>query len=688
MSKPLSHIKTIDWVCGNRFHVYLNTKTNTYHCWDEKTGTTRSLRVTPNPKRSSEFIRFSYHEKGKRKYYHKTITKIRWDLYREWGKGNKPLVGMSDHDIRDILRIHLEDGGTISTLTQLKHSKNELVRKAHLWIERNGGKQKFYEVTKGLDIDPSLYLFDRQQNLLKSSFEFITFAVLDHNDIDYQYEPFRVHRYIPDFFIPDSNLIIEILGLGTRWKYNEKSKNKSTLYHEKGFAYLPVHVDGKKPLESIYRALSSQYESIALPELTYYYQKFAKNYPQYLSHLRTLLEEVVALNKGTKDFEKKHRSLYNHCIERWGSIYEATKELVGHPFGLSRPSGYWDKLENAQYELEMVWREFKRIPSNTEAQKGIAERYGLRSFYQYYGGDAVFKTDGPFCDFIAGLKIRYGYCDIHEAQSIASRKEHLRLLQEVFRGNLTVTGPNSLLETHRSTYNWAIEHYSSVFDAIKAECGYPPPVVRRPNGYYRSRYNIEYELRHLWPKWLCVPEHSEVNGSNGAKWTWNSLFASVGREAFLEGGVHSALVSELKREFGFRDKNAEKQSAFHSRFMEYLEGVNSGEHQVGGRSGSLGDFQKYADYAVANYGSVFEAITSLIGRPHHWVKRPRGYYDSLANCKQEIEWAKTDFDRLPKFSDCKANRKNLIGLLGVYERFKSKAFKPNGIFYDLVKDWS
>ena len=107
---------------------------------------------------------------------------------------------------------------------------------------------------------------------------------------------------------------------------------------------------------------------------------------------------------------------------------------------------------------------------------------------------------------------------------------------------------------------------------------------------------------------------------------------------------------------------------------------------VAGGSEALSDFQKYAD-RTAKYGSVFSAIAVLIGRPNHWVNRPRGYFDSEANCRQELEWVKSDYQSLPKFSMCKSHRKDLNGLLGVYERHKSKAFLKDGIFYDLVKDW-
>ena len=685
---------TIDRVSDNRFHVFLNTESNTYHCHDENSGETRDLRVRLNSKRSSKFISFTYQENGKRRYYHKTIAKIRWELFREWDKGNRPLVGLSDQDIQDILKNYLNAGGTISTLTRLKHSKSALVRKAHLWIERNGGLEKFYEVTKGLNIEPALYLFDRKQNLLKSSFEFITFAILDHNGIDYEYEPFRVQRFIPDFYIPETNLIIEILGLGTRWEYNAKSQRKVVTYRKEGYDYLPIDVDGKKPFESIYLALLKRYKNLTAPEISDYYQVYAKNYPQYISHLTNLLEILLDRNEGTKRFEKENRSLYNHCIERWGSIYEAVKELVGYPSGLQRPDGYWDSMQNAQYELEMVWKKFQYIPSNTESQKGVAEDYGLRAFYQNFGGDKALQAGGLFGDFIDELKLKYGYFDVQKFQAeqrkndeLALREEHLKILSSVYIEEMRVTGKNSLYERHRSTYNWALKNHSTIFDAIKTEFGYPPPSVRRPGGYYAKSANIEYELRQLWPHWLYVPEYSEVNGESGSKWTWNSLFAAVGREAFIENGVYFNIVTSLKSEFGSRDIAAEQKEAFHSRFMEYLNGVNDGQHLVAGGSKTLGDFQKYADHAVSNFGSVFSAIAVLIGRPNHWVKRPRGYFDSLANCRQEIEWVKSDYERLPKFSECKSRRKDLNGLAGVYQRHKSKAFKENGIFHDLTDGW-
>ena len=221
-------------------------------------------------------------------------------------------------------------------------------------------------------------------------------------------------------------------------------------------------MDGKKPLQSIQSALARKYRDLKSPEISDYYQSFARNYTEFISLTADHLTDIVDCEESLDNFVRNHRSLYNHCIDRWGSIFEAVRELVGYPFGLRRPDRYWDSESNVRYELEMVWKEFKRIPSNTEAQSGIAERYGLRSLYQYCGGDAVVQGEGPFGDFLETLKLKYGFHDIRKEDEIASREKHLEILNRVFSGHLSATGKNSLQELHRSTYNWVFQRYPTM----------------------------------------------------------------------------------------------------------------------------------------------------------------------------------------------------------------------------------
>lgn len=70
----------------------------------------------------------------------------------------------------------------------------------------------FYKIEKGAN------------HVLKSSFENVFKTFLDECNFQYQYEPFAIKTgsklYIPDFFIPSKNLLIEIKG---QWKYPQSA---------------------------------------------------------------------------------------------------------------------------------------------------------------------------------------------------------------------------------------------------------------------------------------------------------------------------------------------------------------------------------------------------------------------------------------------------------------------------------
>lgn len=102
--------------------------------------------------------------------------------------------------------------GKKRTLEQRKNYSNGRLNyiKIHGLSSNNGFKSK-----------KSIFIKDDNQIFIRSSYEAIYLLWLEWKNIKYKYEPFRLEYvnsnklYIPDFYIIDSNLIVEIKGFLT-----------------------------------------------------------------------------------------------------------------------------------------------------------------------------------------------------------------------------------------------------------------------------------------------------------------------------------------------------------------------------------------------------------------------------------------------------------------------------------------
>ena len=133
---------TID-IVDKRYIVKFNKSKDRYFYYDTLQGTEHDLRVLFNSKRNTKYIRFSYRKNGKRCGYQKTIQKIKWELFGEWTGGNRTLVGLTDEDCKKIIKKEYDELEYLTPFSQMRYSKNPLIKKVHLYIERNGGLKTF-----------------------------------------------------------------------------------------------------------------------------------------------------------------------------------------------------------------------------------------------------------------------------------------------------------------------------------------------------------------------------------------------------------------------------------------------------------------------------------------------------------------------------------------------------------------
>ena len=70
----------------NRYVIQYDEIDDKYWVHDKIRDNSKEINVKFDSKRNSHFIRFTYTNDGKRYNFHKTISKIKWELFGEWGK--------------------------------------------------------------------------------------------------------------------------------------------------------------------------------------------------------------------------------------------------------------------------------------------------------------------------------------------------------------------------------------------------------------------------------------------------------------------------------------------------------------------------------------------------------------------------------------------------------------------------
>jgi len=677
----------------NDYQIIYDNDQDKYFILDTSQKQIKELIVKYNPKRKVYYIRYTYTFNGKRNNYQKTIDRIKWDLFGEWSGGNKPLIGLNDEDCKRVIQNHFNKLGYLVPFSQMRDSSDHLIKKVHLYLERNGGFKRYLKITDELNLNSQIYYQDHNGTILKSSFEFKFFCILHFNQIEYEYEPFKIETFVPDFFIPKFNLIIEILGLGTRFNYNEKSKQKRQVYSQKGHKYEPISVDGHNSTKSIFLRCQEIFGELKLPDFQKYFLDFSLNGDKFIIRLKELLQSI---NRGEliiddevngNGFVQKYRTYYNYVYENYSSIFHSIKDLIGYPsINVKRPKNYWLDNRNCEYELEEIFKRENHIPNVHQSQTVYSGIYILRQFYSQRGVDSV-KEGGEFFDFIETLKLKYGFRDI-EKEKVETRETQIHdLVMKYYRQEITLTGKGSIDDLYGWIYDYLREKKGGVFQYIKENIGYPPPHIQRPKGYYENSENVEYELEHNWKKYKRLLRFSETKGERGKENTFNSLYSILGMDEFKKGGKFYPFVLYLQKTYGFDDVESKESDKFEQNVKIYLQGINDGKwNSTTDVCPELGKLQRYFKYVENHYGSLFDGVKQVIGYPHPRVGRYKHYYDDISNCKYEIENNIRIFKILPKYSDLKKHP--YIGnntLIGIYTKYKSSSFEKGGIFYDFTQ---
>jgi hypothetical protein len=688
---------------GNRFEFYYNEGNDSFYVFDKelniKTDLEIKIRKYEKYKKVDELKQIRYYfpkpNKVGKERYQKSVNEIKFKLLGKYESNGGSPLSLSIDDCKEIIKKKYEELGRLTNYTEMIQSDDSLLRKVYSIISDNGGKSTFVKITKDLGLNTEFYFNDHNGVFLKSSFEFLFFSILHHNEIIYEYEPFKINSYVPDFYIPKKKVLIEILGLNQRENYFIRTKDKERLYKSKGFNYHPIIVDRHHPKESIFKGCVEIFGELKLPNFNEYYRKYILKSDEFINMLKKYLTEVnngelkVGGNINKVSFRRNYPKYYKYVIDNYGTVQMGIKELIGIPstkFKSVKIEIYWNNIEFVKEELESVYKIEKRIPTKYECRIKYRNKYNLWNFYRFWGEESILEG-GKFYNFIEKLKSKYGERDVIKEIELKKENDISKKVQLVIDGKIPTKGKNSF----RNKYRWMNEYlqkvYGGLFLYIKSKIGYPPPHILRPNGYYQIENNVKYELEENWKIYKRIPTYSERLGSEGKENNFNNMIGILGVNSFNKGGKYYKFIETLKFKYGYDDSIEKSKIEYENKVFLYLKGINDGKWNTKTKSSKeLGLHKGYFSYVYKKYGNIFLGIKELIGFPNPNVIRYHKYYDDVENCKYEIEQNILRLGYLPKRNDLrKPPLKGNSSLLGVYEKWGVGEFDKGGKFYTTIQ---
>ena len=408
---------------GNRFEFYYDEGNDSFFVFDKELNIITDLEIKIRKyKKYKEVgelkqIRYYFPKPNKigKERYQKSVSEILFNLFGDFeGNSGSPL-SLTIEDCKKIILNKYNENGYLISFTEMVQSKDSLLKKVHSFIRDNGGVKKFREITKELGLDNEIYYTDHKGVFLKSSFEFIFFSILHSNNIEYEYESFKIKRYVPDFYIPKKKILVEILGLNSRENYFIKTKEKEKLYNSEGFNYKPIIVDRHHPKESIFNGCSEILGKLKVPNFNEYNRKYTLTSKEFIKQLKIYLTEVnegrlfVSVRKDNSGFREKYRKYYNYVLDNYETVQIGIKELVGIPstkYNGVKIKKYWYNIQYTKDELEYVYKNEKRIPTKWESRTTYRKIYNLFNFYRFWGEDSI-KEGGKFFSYVKELKKKY-----------------------------------------------------------------------------------------------------------------------------------------------------------------------------------------------------------------------------------------------------------------------------------------
>lgn len=183
---------------------------------------------------------------------------------------------------------------SLPSFSSLRFHNNISVRSAHSFFERNGGLPFFIEKVNenNFSFENRFYINDKEQ-IMRSEYEFYLWSILHKNNIPYVYEPKNIKGLLPDFYLSEKDIYLELYGLSGKKNYDAKTKKKIKKYNELGLVSCGIYPDNNDPFESIFKQFKILYgEEITKPCFFTYCENFMLNYGDFIEKVKVICTEI------------------------------------------------------------------------------------------------------------------------------------------------------------------------------------------------------------------------------------------------------------------------------------------------------------------------------------------------------------------------------------------------------------
>lgn len=291
------------------------------------------------------------------------------------------------------------------------------------FMYKSGGIKEYCNFLKdnGLDVKNFVYI-DPNKNVLKSLNEFIFTCFCHYNNISYQYEPIKIQNRIPDFYLPDLDIFIEIVGFGENdikyskrgKEYCEKMVDKKIIYINNNIKAEYIQMSSKNQIDDIYNVLIKHFNYLSKPDITEYYQKYCFGGDEYINSIKILLNEFYYKKTvSLTTLREKHSKIYRFLITNYTTLENAIEKLLNVKTIIRKKvkSEYWFSHENCINTLDAIKKVYPILPNRGVAAKDSVFGNTLTAIYNTYT-DNEFRIGGIF----------HGYVDYYKEKQIKQEK--------------------------------------------------------------------------------------------------------------------------------------------------------------------------------------------------------------------------------------------------------------------------
>lgn len=226
-------------------------------------------------------------------------------------------------------KLYTKKGLDLPSYNMLSHFNNKTPEKSiYRFFCGRGGVSEYYNLYNFKNGSMSHLVYrDSIGNIFRSFNEFVFSCICHCNSIKYEYEPFKIKNRIPDFYLPDLDIIFEIVGYKND---SEKGKlyhislgKKKIIYDDNNYKAVYIIIDKKNPIQNIIDTLIIYYPNIIKPDITEYYKNYCLNNT---SIIKKLLTQYNNREIDCYFLVQNYINDYNFIILLYGTLENAIKK--------------------------------------------------------------------------------------------------------------------------------------------------------------------------------------------------------------------------------------------------------------------------------------------------------------------------------------------------------------------------